>query len=104
MTERPFTSQQRRMRIKQLPHGSSESPTSDQQKIKKDDDFISTRQNRTILAHLKSGQTLTQPEASQLYGVWRLSARIWDLRNEGYLISTDYVVCGSRRRIGQYKL
>lgn len=34
-----------------------------------------------ILAHLKSGKTISPLEALELYGCFRLGARIWDLRH-----------------------
>lgn len=37
-----------------------------------------------ILNHLKSGQTLSQAEAIDLYNCYRLSAVIYCLRNLGY--------------------
>ena len=41
-----------------------------------------------ILNHLKSGKSITPLEALHLYGCFRLSARINDLRKSGYLIET----------------
>ena len=39
-----------------------------------------------ILDHLYHNDGITQAEAAELYGVWRLSARIWDLRHLGFFI------------------
>lgn len=43
-------------------------------------------QNAMILEHMKSHNGITTMEAYELYGVTRLSARIWDLRHEGHAI------------------
>lgn len=39
-------------------------------------------QNRMILQHLESGKPITPLEALNLYGCFRLSARIFELREE----------------------
>lgn len=49
-------------------------------------------QNRDILAYLKKGNTITQFEAASLFGCFRLSARIHDLRELGYNIHTTMKV------------
>lgn len=47
-------------------------------------------QKQTILARLKrTKEGLTQVEAYERYGITRLSAVIFDLRDEGYEIKTD---------------
>lgn len=43
-------------------------------------------QTSAILAHLKSGQSISSMEAFELYGVTRLSAKIFELRKKGYEI------------------
>ena len=45
-------------------------------------DAIST-QCAQIKAHLQSGRSITPLEALDLYGCFRLGARIYDLRKEG---------------------
>lgn len=45
-------------------------------------------QRNAILAHLKSGKTITSKEAFEQYGVTRLSAIVHDLRLMGYSIHT----------------
>lgn len=44
-----------------------------------------------ILAYLKTGETLTALEALFKFGCYRLSARIYELRAEGWNIVTLYV-------------
>jgi len=46
-------------------------------------------QKQTILNHLKGGSHITPLEAIGLYGVYRLAARIFELRSEGIEIKTD---------------
>lgn len=43
---------------------------------------------QAILKHLKDVGSITSMEAFQLFGVTRLSARIFDLRKKGYIIDT----------------
>ena len=47
-----------------------------------------TSQSKVILKHLQSGKELSQLEATQKYGVLRLGAIIFNLRKEGYKISS----------------
>jgi hypothetical protein len=42
-----------------------------------------------LKAHLASGKSITQLEALGLYGMFRLAARIKELREAGWAISTD---------------
>ena len=52
-----------------------------------------------VLYHLKQKGEITQAEAINLYGCYRLAARIYDLRQAGYNIST--VEEEPRNRYGQ---
>lgn len=45
-------------------------------------------QCESIISHLKSGRTITQSEALDLYGIERLASRISDLRKRGFDILT----------------
>ena len=45
-------------------------------------------QRKVVLKHLQSGKELSQLEATQKYGILRLGAIIFNLRQEGYQIST----------------
>lgn len=49
------------------------------------------------MAHLQSGKSITPLEALNLYGCFRLGARIWDLRNEGYDIEMELVNYNGKR-------
>lgn len=61
-------------------------------------------QSAQILAHLKAGKTITPMEALFLCGSFRLGARIWDLRAEGYDIQKDMVLTEKGARVAQYFL
>ena len=60
-------------------------------------------QKEAILRHLQSGKTITPLEALNLYGCYRLGARIWDLRDEGYVIRSESVRQG-KKTFSSYKL
>ena len=60
-------------------------------------------QNRAILAHLQSGKAITAIEALNLCGCFRLSARIFDLRQQGHNIITS-IVCINKKHIASYSL
>jgi hypothetical protein len=60
-------------------------------------------QNKAIRRHLESGKSLTALEALNLYGCFRLGARIWDLRDAGMAIKTTLVTNG-KKRFAQYQL
>ena len=46
-------------------------------------------QSQVILEHLKKHGSITQKEAIDNYGIMRLGARIWDLKRQGHVISTE---------------
>lgn len=46
------------------------------------------RQREKIACYLKSGRTITQDEAIKYFGCYRLSARIFELREMGMNIKT----------------
>ena len=43
-----------------------------------------------VLDHLKKNKKLSQKQAINLYGAYRLSAIIYNLRKDGYNISTNF--------------
>lgn len=49
---------------------------------------IEESQNLSILNHLRSGRSITPLEALDMYGCFRLGARIHDLRSGGHEIKT----------------
>lgn len=54
-----------------------------------------------ILAHLKSGKTITPLEALNLFGCFRLSGRILELRQAGYNIETEMIE-ENKKRFARY--
>jgi hypothetical protein len=61
-----------------------------------------------VLNHLKEIDSITQKEANDLYGISRLSARVYDLKKMGYNIgkTTEKVVnrYGNPIRVAKYYL
>jgi hypothetical protein len=49
------------------------------------------KQTEQILTYLKSGKAITPLEALTLWGCFRLGARIWDLKHQGYDIRTEII-------------
>ena len=60
-------------------------------------------QNKQILAYLLTGATINPITALDLFGSFRLSARINDLRNDGHNIKTTMVYNG-RKKWANYNL
>lgn len=60
-------------------------------------------QKKDILNHLIEKGTITPIEALELYGCFRLGARIADLKAEGIQIRTD-IVAKNGKRFAQYSL
>ena len=46
-------------------------------------------QSERILRHLQDYGSITPVEAMAEYGIMRLGARIWDLKKQGHVISTE---------------
>lgn len=67
-------------------------------------------QNCQVLNHLKSGKSITPLEALVAYGVFRLAARIDDLRKRlsrtgsKHTIVTEMVADQRGRRYGRYRM
>jgi hypothetical protein len=54
-------------------------------------------QNKQIINYLQSGATINPITALELFGSFRLSARINDLRNNGHDIKTTMVYNGKKK-------
>lgn len=65
-------------------------------------------QNKTVLEHMQRDGFITSWQAIQLYGITRLSGRIYDLRKEGYNIKSTSQVCrnkfGNTCNVARYEL
>ena len=46
------------------------------------------KQRTMILRHLRRGEAITPKSALEIYGIMRLAARIQELRDDGYVITT----------------
>ena len=66
--------------------------------------LVKPSQCDAILAHLKEGNTITQIDALNKFGCFRLGSRINDLRNRGHNIECQTVKTKTGKRIGQYRL
>lgn len=53
-------------------------------------------QKKILLEHLAAGEKLTPADAFRLTGSTRLSARIYDLRHDGYVINTEMITVRNR--------
>lgn len=60
-------------------------------------DSPTSQQAREILRHLKGGNSITPLEALHAFGCLRLGARIFDLRELGYRIVTEWETDGAKR-------
>lgn len=63
-----------------------------------------TAQSARILLHLKSGKSITALEALNLYGCFRLAARISDLRKLGHKIKSDRCTNQFGKTFAKYSL
>ena len=59
-------------------------------------------QNALIKGWLLNGHPITQLEALNMFGCFRLAARISDLRDEGLDIKTHIVTLSNGKRIASY--
>ena len=61
------------------------------------DENVLESQNKQILKHLKSGNSISGIDALNKFGCFRLPARIHDLRRQGYNIRGIMVYDGNKR-------
>ncbi|NBU70883.1 MAG: hypothetical protein EBS53_05440 [Bacteroidetes bacterium] len=61
-------------------------------------------QNARILAHLKTGRTLTALEALEWFKCFRLASRVCDLRKAGYDVQKRTVKTNSGKSVAEYYL
>ena len=59
-------------------------------------------QNKMIKAHLEKGKRLTSLEALDLFGCFRLSARISELKTSGYHVEKTMIELPSGKKIAEY--
>ena len=63
---------------------------------------MTATQNKTVLTHLSKIGPLTHRQASKLYGIDRLSARIYDLQAAGWEIPRRIIRLKSGKRVAEY--
>ena len=56
------------------------------------------------MMHLLKGRTLNQAQAAKLFGAWRLSAIIFNLRKKGFDIVTTKNSRGIYKGFGKYQM
>lgn len=64
----------------------------------------SESQNGKILAWLQEGNKITQMDALNLCGCFRLASRIYDLRERGYDIIKEMIILPNGKRVAEYSL
>lgn len=65
---------------------------------------VKMSQEQKILKHLQSGKSITPLEALGVYGAYRLSAHIFNLRQAGHDIVTHRKWDGTGRQYAEYSL
>lgn len=64
--------------------------------------------NERVLNYIKKYGSITQKQAADYLGLSRLSARIWDLRQQGKQILTEYITVknryGIKIKVARYSL
>ena len=60
--------------------------------------------SQKILMHLLKGKTLNQAQAARLFGAWRLSATIHNLRKKGFEITMSHNTRGAYKGFGRYQM
>ena len=65
---------------------------------------MTENQTQMILSYLKTGKVLTPLEAVDQFGCFRLSARIYELKDSGWPIHCERKATKSGKVIGHYSL
>jgi hypothetical protein len=61
-------------------------------------------QCRTILRHLEKGKTISPLESLMVYGIYRLAARIMEIRDAGHDVITHNRKDERGKKYGEYQL
>ena len=61
-------------------------------------------QELEILMELKRGNKITPLDALEKFGVFRLGARILELRRQGYPVITEMKKLNNGKRIAEYRM
>lgn len=65
---------------------------------------VTMTQEKMILNHLRSGNSLTPLEALGKFGCLRLGARVYDLKQRGHPIEMKLVETESGKHVAEYRL
>lgn len=65
---------------------------------------MSEAQNLQVLNYLKTGKILTPMEALDMFGCFRLAARIYELKDKGWPIYCERKGTDSGKIVGHYSL
>lgn len=63
---------------------------------------MTTTQTEAILSDLEQGKRITPLDALEDYGCFRLGARIFNLRKDGYPIARDMIKLPNGKRVAEY--
>ena len=61
-------------------------------------------QTTKILLYLKEGNKITGMDALNLFGCWRLGARIWDIKEMGFNVKMKLITTSTGKVVGEYSL
>lgn len=65
---------------------------------------MSEAQNLQVLNYLKTGKILTPVEALNMFGCFRLAARIYELKDNGWPIHCERKAVDNGKIVGHYSL
>ena len=65
---------------------------------------MTVKQIEQILEYLKTGKTLTPIESLNMFGCFRLAARVFELKKRGWPIECDRRDVGNGKVVGHYTL
>jgi len=61
-------------------------------------------QKEQILRHLIRGKSITPLEALHRYGCFRLGARIWEIKKDGYPVKQHIITTATGKRVARYEM
>lgn len=61
-------------------------------------------QNQQVLSYLKTGKVITPIQALDMFGCFRLSARIYELKDKGWPIHCERIAVESGKIVGHYSM
>ena len=59
-------------------------------------------QEKMILKHLQEGHSITPLQALNMFNCLRLSGRIYDIKNKGYVIKDQFITLPNGKRVKEY--